>query len=382
MAVHGEPADRFLSRLGRRALPPILATRFEVEAGEDLDARDRLLAAVREEALGGASPVFGETVFDAPTVTLPEILDAAREVSLLAPRRLVLVRGSRLASGVEGAEEGDEAAGGGEGDGSGRPALPAAGGRDSDAAQVAALKRYLEGAADGACVVFSGCPWDARRRVHKAVLEAATVVDISRPDPREIPSWIEARVRERGRAIEPEAVRLLGEMRGADTLRIRGELAKLALYAQPGRPITAADVRALVGGGEAPTAWALVDAMADGDASRAVGILRRILDDGEPVPAVVGAIASRLRQMIVLRDERALGRANEAARKVVFPGRSIYFADALAHKASRFPRKALLDALATLYDVDRLSKSSGLDAGACLEAWLTSALKSGGFVRS
>ena len=90
----------------------------------------------------------------------------------------------------------------------------------------------------------------------------------------------------------------------------------------------------------------------------------------------------RLRQMIVLCDEKATRRANDAARAIVFPGRSIYFADALARKAARFSPQALADALSALYDVDRRTKSSSLDAGALLEEWLVSLLQTSGIVRS
>src|SRR5262249_6660701 len=138
-----------------------------------------------------------------------------------------------------------------------------------------------------------------------------------------------------GGTIQADAASLLAELRGTDTMRLRAEIEKLRLYAGS-RAITTEDVLSLVAAGEAPTAWALVDAVADGDARRAVGAVGRLLDEGEAAPAIVGALASRLRQMIVLCDEKAARRTNDAARAIVFPGRSIYFADALARKAARF----------------------------------------------
>jgi DNA polymerase-3 subunit delta len=381
MALLGEPASKVLAQAAKGKLPPIIVTRFDTDKGEDLFVRDRLVREVTRAVLGDDPSVFGQSVFDAPTVSLVEVLDAAREVSLLSPRRLVLVRGSRVAAGAEAAEEGaGEApeAGADEADAAPR----GGGGRDVDAAQVAALGRYLEGAARDACILFVGCAWDARRKIHKALLEAATVADVTRPDSRTIPAWIEERVREAGGRIEAPAASALAELRGNDTLRISGEIEKLLLHAGHGRAITREAVLSLIGDGEAPTAWALVDAMADGDAARALRTLRRIMDDGEPAPVVVGAIASRLRQLIVLRDEKTAGRPNEAARKVVFPGRSVYFADALAPKAARFTPEGLLEALASLYEVDKLTKSSSIEPSALLERWLLSALKSRGFVRS
>src|SRR5262249_19125206 len=150
---------------------------------------------------------------------------------------------------------------------------------------------------------------------------------------------------------------LLAELRGNDTMRVEGEIEKLLLHAG-GKPVSTEDVLSLVGGGQAASAWALVDALAPGNAERAVRPPRSLVAMGEPVPAIVGAIAARLRQLVILRDEKLTGRANDAARKAVFPGRSIFFADSVAREAARFTPEALLAALASLYEVDRRSKSS------------------------
>lgn len=363
MAKSPEIAERLIARAAKGDVPAILVTRFEADAGEDLFARDALVKAIEAAVLGPEADPFGRTVLDAPNLALIEVLDAAREVSLMAPRRLVLVRGSRIAASGSGSEDGD-------GENAGAAGAP----KDADGAQIAALGRYLERAAASACILFVGSPWDARRRVHKALLEAATVVDLSRPDQRTIPAFIRARAAEAGVRFEGGAVEALAELRGNDTLRIAAEVAKLRDFAGPTGTVTRQDVLALSSSAEAPSAWTMVDAMADGDADGALRALRQLIDDGEAAPVIVGAIASRLRQMIVVRDEQAAGRSNDAARRIVFPGRSIVFADALARKTARFTPAALVTALADLYDVDKLCKSSALPAGAHLERWMASVL--------
>lgn len=373
------PWQSVLVRARRGVAPPILVTRFDPAAGEDLLGRDELVAELTRAVLGDDPSVFGRTTFDAPSVTLDEVLDAGREVSLLAPRRLVLVRGSRLAAGSEVVGEDEDSPDGGYGADEAPPSASERGGED---AQLAVLARYLERAAAGACIAFVGCPWDARRRIHKAVLAAATVADVSRPDPRQVPGWIESRVRAGKGRIEPDAAALLAELRGNDTMRLGAEIEKLLLYTGGSRAIGTDDVLSLVAAGEAPTAWALVDAVADGDARRALPALTRLLEEGEAPPAIVGALASRLRQMIVLSDEKTTRRENDAARAIVFPGRSIYFADALSRKSGRFSPQALARALSELYDIDRRTKSSSLDPGALLEEWLVSLLQTSGSVRS
>ena len=248
-APASEPLAKVLAEIGRGRVPPIVVTRFDPREGEDLFARDRLLSEIRRAVLGEAPAVFAETVFGAASIGLVEILDAAREVSLMAPRRLVLVRGSRVEGGSGGsttdeparkrsredescadrdveAERGDagesaDQSGPAEGApragaaGSGRAgasaqtragaAAPAPAVRDEDAATLAVLDRYMAGAAKSACIAFLGCSWDGRRRIHKAVLAAATVVDTSRPDAREVPAWVSNLVRQGGGRIASDA---------------------------------------------------------------------------------------------------------------------------------------------------------------------------------
>src|SRR5262245_3026240 len=93
------PMSRVLAQAAKGAPPPIVVTRFEAEAGEDLIARDALVSGLTTQMLGDPPDLFGRTVIESPSVSLVDVLDAAREVSLLSPRRLVLVRGSRIAAG-------------------------------------------------------------------------------------------------------------------------------------------------------------------------------------------------------------------------------------------------------------------------------------------
>ena len=380
----GEPLAAILRAVAAGRVPPLLATRFDASAGEDLVGRDALVRAVRNAVVGEGPAEFAETVFETPSVDLLEILEAASEISLLSQKRLVLVRGSRLAGGgTEGPEEDGEDEAGGAAEASGRSRTSTgARERGGDALRLSALAHYQERAAASACILFVGCPWDGRRRVHKAVLGAATVVDVGRPPAAEIPAWVERRVRESGGRIDGDAAAALAELRGNDTLRLASEIEKLLLHAGGSAPITRPDVLALVGQSEATSAWALGEALAEGDLHNGVQALRRLLAEGHAAPMIVGAVAARLRQLVVLRDETLTGRPNEAARKVVFPGRSIFFADKLARSCVRAPSGCFSDALRRLYDVDKRSKSSGVDAGALLEEWFVRTLQSMHSVRS
>jgi DNA polymerase-3 subunit delta len=74
------------------------------------------------------------------------------------------------------------------------------------------------------------------------------------------------------------------------------DLAKLALFVQPGQKITAEMVQQIVGGWRTKTTWELVDAAAGGDAAEALLQLDRLLQSGEHPLALLGSIGWSLRR--------------------------------------------------------------------------------------
>ena len=88
-------------------------------------------------------------------------------------------------------------------------------------------------------------------------------------------------------------VELLGEEIGM----IDTEIAKLALYLNPGQTIEESLVRDVVAGWQGKTVWQIDDAIAAGDASEALRHLDKLMSGGQPPIALLPQIAWALRRL-------------------------------------------------------------------------------------
>ena len=366
-------------KIGRGAVPSILVTRFDADAGEDLLGRDELISGLSRAVLGNDASVFGRTTFDVPSVSLDEVLDAAREVSLLSPAAARARAGSKLAAGSE--VGGDERAAGGS--------------PDEDASAPPERSEREERRPSSRCS-------NATSRARPRGVHRLRGMSLGRPpqDPQDPsrgrdrcgrqpsrspagPGWIESRVRSEKGRIEPDAASLLAELRGNDTMRLAAEIEKLLLYA--GGSQCDHRGRCPVPSSRREDAHGLGPGRCRGRRRCAARALRdeSPARGGEAAPAIVGALASRLRQMIVLCDEKAARQPDgtRRGRSSSPDGRSISRTPWRA-RPRRFSPRALTDALSALYDVDRRTKSSSLDAGALLEEWLVALLQTTRSVRS
>lgn len=112
-------------------------------------------------------------------------------------------------------------------------------------------------------------------------------------------------------------VELLGDEMGM----IETEIAKLALYLDPGGTIDDTLVRDVVTGWQGKTVWQINDAIAAGDASEALRQLEKLMSGGQPPIALFPQIAWSLRR---------LGTATAVVEYQERSGRNVRLEDALA----------------------------------------------------
>jgi DNA polymerase-3 subunit delta len=118
---------------------------------------------------------------------------------------------------------------------------------------------------------------------------------------RELPAWIDARMKSAGLQPERDAVRLMADRVEGNLLAAQQEIEKLRLLHGEG-PVTAHDVDAAVADSSRFDVYRLVDAAVGGDARRAVRILGGIRSEGiEPV-IVMWALTRELRTLALLAD--------------------------------------------------------------------------------
>lgn len=291
---------------------------------------------LRAQVTGGFAEDFNLDRFDARDKTpVDRIVDAARTLPMMAPRRLVWVKNAEaLFSGQAGNN--------------------------------AALLRYIERPDASTCLVFTGNDVvDRRGKLYKALEKAAIVWEARTPPERELVPWIAGQAQERGRILHPDAAHLLAEAVGRDLAGLDAALERLCLFVEAPAPITMEHVAATVPHTRSHTVWELADAVADRNLGAALAHAHELLGQGEPALKILGLIADRVRRLILGRAARAQGATvQEAAQAAGIPP---FKANDFGRQLQRYKGSELLVALERLAAADWQLKRSKLDDELLLE---------------
>jgi DNA polymerase-3 subunit delta len=136
----------------------------------------------------------------------------------------------------------------------------------------------------------------APAKLAKAVRAAqGEIHEFEAPKARDMPRLLVGDAKRLGFALEPAAARVLVDRMGANPVRLRNELERLALWAGEGGRVTAADLDAMISDTSEAAVWALSDALLERDPARAASIAERLISQGENVTGLIYGLASRLR---------------------------------------------------------------------------------------
>jgi DNA polymerase-3 subunit delta len=231
-------------------------------------ALDRLLqAAVGNQREGAVN------LFRGDETSWVRIVDAARSPSLFVSRRAVVVRAADAIKG-----EGEE------------------------------LLAYLEDPSPDTALLLLADKPDKRRTLWKRLLEGAESVTLAEPlKGRALFGFVGQEVRARKLALGEEGLQELVDRVGQDLRRLMGELDKLEAYAQ-GKRLSADDVAAVLGRGQAQPLYKLADAIGARKGRQALTLMHELLEDGEPALRILATLHRALRQVrgaLALREARA-----------------------------------------------------------------------------
>jgi DNA polymerase-3 subunit delta len=268
----------------KKATVPAATLLLGPEAYERRRIKEALLATVAADAV---------SQHDLAEVSLAEIVDDARALSLFAAERLIWVVNAELALPRGRAADVDD-----DGD---SPGTAAAG----DAAPLAA---YLKDPTPGVTLVFEAIRHDfegedkrKQDRVRKFYAAIPDVVELQKYSPHEARAEAESLIRQAGFRMEPAALDLLIEALGAEIARVAVEIEKLSLFAGD-RVIGVEDITALVPDARATTIFALVNALGRRDRARALGILDTLTREGEYLPLALAFLSTQFRMALVARE--------------------------------------------------------------------------------
>jgi DNA polymerase-3 subunit delta len=130
----------------------------------------------------------------------------------------------------------------------------------------------------------------------KAVKAAkGEVHEFEAPKARDMPRVLVSEAQRLGLRLEPAAARMLVERMGANSVRLRNELERLALWAGADGSVTATDLEEMITDTSEAAVWSLSDALIEGDAAAALRLGERLIGQGENVTGLIYGLASRLR---------------------------------------------------------------------------------------
>jgi DNA polymerase-3 subunit delta len=116
------------------------------------------------------------------------------------------------------------------------------------------------------------------------------------PRARDLPRALVNEAASLGYRLEPDAARLLVTRLGQSRRRLSREVERLALWAGDDGEVTLEDLETMVADTSETAAWALSDALLEGDRAGAQQIAERLIGQGESVTGLIYSLASRLRK--------------------------------------------------------------------------------------
>ena len=224
-------------------------------AGEFLELVENDLRAFNVDRLYG-----GET-------TGAQVVDAARTLPMMVPRRVVLLmHAERLLNPKKDSE--------------------------ATARDLEMLESYVKAPIETCCLVLVAEGVDKRRSLAKQLLSKATVVECTGPaDAVEAAKWVKDRVAKDGMTIDARAARLVADRVGPDISRLRADVERLVLYAAGNKAITEADVKEIVAPATSQDDWGVTRAIERGSTGEALRELGLMIDNGAVPYMILGQLA-------------------------------------------------------------------------------------------
>jgi DNA polymerase III subunit delta len=186
-----------------------------------------------------------------------------------------------------------------------------------------------------------------------------------------MPRWVQEEARRQKGQFLPEAAAALVAHIGNDTQMASLEINKLLLYVDGKHPVAAEDVEEMTAQGGEGDVFAMVDALAAGNARSALSHLQHLLEEQEPI-YIFGMIVRQFRLLLQAREVIDEGKGQAMAQEL---HQSSFIADKLASQARRFNMDQLEAIYHRLLEMDEAMKSSQMPSDLVLDTFIAELAK-------
>jgi DNA polymerase III subunit delta len=323
--VKSKDLNQFFQRLEGDELPPVIA----IGGAERAFVADAL-AVIRQRILDGPMADFNHDRREAKSAPIDEILNLARTLPMMAPKRLVEVH---------------------QADDLGEAALDA-------------IKNYLNAPSPEAVLVFVFGKYDQRQKTAKLLARSAFSMRFDHPRDRDMPDIVMQRGRRHGLKMSGETAQAIALTVGTDIGFLERALEKLILVSDEGK-ITWEMVSVHVADTHLEDAFAFGRAIALGDRNTALTHLNALILNREAPLKLLGLVAWQLRQVLRARDQLDQRVApGDITKDLRAYGEN---ASALLRAAKKFDLRIHRKRLSRIAHVDRKLKSSRADSWRWME---------------
>ncbi|MDY0004943.1 MAG: DNA polymerase III subunit delta [Polyangia bacterium] len=300
-------------------------------AGEERLLSDRVVTALRRAALEGAVAELNHDQVSAGERKMGDILQLARTVPMMGPRRLVEVRDA-------------EALG---------------------APELEKLLPYVEAPVGSTVLLFVASKADARLRAFKALDREGYLFRFEPVRGAPLIRFMDSEAKRLGARLGGGVAELLVELVGPDFLALSSAVEKLCLYVGEGGQVTLDHVDSIVAQTRQAVIFELTDAVGEGNVSLALRSLASLRQAGEPEQRVVFMIARQVR--MIWRALEALAAGTPAGNLGQVLGVPPFVAQKVAAQARRFDLPTIEAAHQQIHQADKDLKSLRLPRHLVLE---------------
>ena len=232
----------------------------------------------------------------------------------------------------------------------------------------ASWAKYLESPQPTTCLVLY-CHTNPPAKALAPLKESGkhgqlALVECSSPK-RDVTTWAVERARKLGHPLPRDAAQVLVDAVGANLLALDTEIQKLSVYAGEKRPLTVADVQAVVGRLTLPVIFEYLDAVVAGDASTALAKLSGMLSQPGSELQILSTVHGQYRRVLLARALLDEGVPVEALLPQVHP--SQWMARKCLDQARRLPGDAGKRAISRLFEADMAIKTGQQEPRLALE---------------
>jgi DNA polymerase-3 subunit delta len=324
---------------GKVALRPMY-----VVVGEEQFFADRVVAALRKAADVERTAGFNLQRVHAAEASAESVVADARTMPMMAKKRVVIVQGVDRWDKDKRED-------------------------DTRAHPLDVLADYAANAVDSALLVLVAPKINGSRRLMRTAKKEDFLVSCEPLKRFEVPRFIASSAKSRGHELRGGAAEHLAELCGSDLATVVDAVERLSLFVGPGAPIDDDAIAATITRVRLDDVWALVDALSARDLKKALATLADVSTSRDEGPRLLGAIGSRVRQLIKYESARRAGEVPPDAAKLA--GVAPFKVQDVERTVTRLPRGTLERWLMLMAEADLALKGSRRDGQDVLATMLT-----------